>query len=356
MNILHLQTELNITCGVTKTIYLLCRNLDENFHNYIIALGGDAINKFTDTNIPVTTIHIGRNSIIGSLRIFFKIFNYCKKNKIDVIHSHHRYFDLLAYIVSKIHHIKTICSVQSKVTGKKRISYKSDYLIAVSNSIKCHLLNYFNVDKKKIVVINNFVDPSEVKIKHDKNKMKEKLGIPSRSFIISFIGRFSIREKGIDILLKAFKDLYVSYSNIYLLLIGDGDDSVFIYDFIEKNSIPCKVIPPQINIFDYYNLIDVLILPSRIEPFGIVVIEAGLMKKICIGSSVDGIKEIIENNIDGLLFESENIESLVDKIKIIISDRHKFEFLANNLYEKVISRFSSDKIIPQYKNLYNSIK
>ena len=67
-----------------------------------------------------------------------------------------------------------------------------------------------------------------------------------------------------------------------------------------KNMFPQQVqsitlLSSKENIYDYYNIMDLVVLPSRIEPFGIVVIEAGMMNKPFIGSNVDGIAEIIES-------------------------------------------------------------
>ena len=353
MNILHLHPELNLTCGITKTIYLISGKLNDEFHHHIITLGGDAIDKFVDSKIMVTEINLKRNSMISSLKIFFKIYNYCKRNKINIIHSYHRYFDLLAFLISKLYSVKTITSVQSKVIGQKLFSYNADMLIAPSNNIMLHLEKYFNINGSKIVVISNFVDQEELKIYVGKNELKSELNIPQNSFVIGFIGRFSVKEKGIDILLGACQNLYRNHPNTYLILVGNGEDKIFVEEYLKVHSIPVKVIPPQKQIFDYYNICNLVVLPSRIEPFGIVVIEAGLMKLPVIGSNVDGIAEIIEDNVDGLLFEPDNIQDLTDKLKVLISDNNKAIFLANNLFEKVSKFYTADKIIPKYRDLYN---
>ena len=82
-----------------------------------------------------------------------------------------------------------------------------------------------------------------------------------------------------------------------------------------------KVMNAHSEIFNYYQLIDVFVLPSRVDPFPLVMLEAGLMKKPFIGSKVDGIAELIENETDGLLFESGNSDDLVSKILKIYNDK-----------------------------------
>ncbi len=355
MNILHLQTELNITCGVTKTIYLLSQKLDINYKQFILTLGGDGINRFDSSPSPVLNLNISRKSVSNTIRIFINLYIFCRKHKIDIVHSHHRYFDYLSYIISLILSVKTVCSVQSKVTGYSFFSYKSNILIAVSQSIKNHLRNNFNIDEKRISIVNNFIDPNEIKISLVKNELKTRLNISPSNFIIGFIGRISAKEKGIDLLLDAFYRFIQSNNNTFLLIVGKGPDEDFVKRYIEKYELKALIIPPQQSIYDYYNVCDLIILPSKIDPFPLTMLEAGIMKKPFIGSNIDGIAELIEENVDGLLFESGNVEDLKKKILELSIDREKGRMLGENLYKKVISDYTADQIIPKYKQIYNQL-
>ncbi len=81
-------------------------------------------------------LNVSRNNILNVIKICFFIIKYCNENSISIIHSHHRYFDLIAYVVSKVLEIRTVTTVHSKVYGKKILSYKADKLIAVSESVE----------------------------------------------------------------------------------------------------------------------------------------------------------------------------------------------------------------------------
>ena len=145
MRILHLQTELNLSCGVTKSILLIVKNSSPGFHHQIIALGGSGVSRFTAEGINPQIIKRSKVILITSVRLFFFLTSFCKRNKIDIIHSHHRYFDFLVHFISRIIKVKTVMSVQSKVYKRKRLSYKSKILIAVSESIKNHLQKEFSI-------------------------------------------------------------------------------------------------------------------------------------------------------------------------------------------------------------------
>jgi len=355
IKILHLYPDINLTCGISKTIYLIATNIEENYQTHIFCLGGDGIEKFKKAKIDIIVFPVQKRRLVQTFRVFIKLFSIVRVQKIDIIHSHHRYFDLLAHIISKFISIETITSVHSKVYGKKHISYKSEILIACSNCIKEHLIKYYQIDPKKIQVIHNFVDLSEAKIQMDKDVLKRELGIEEKTIVIGFIGRFSIPEKGIDILLEAFKSIPPEYANLKLVMIGDGDDKNYIDDFITNNNLNVIALSPKRYIYDYINLIDIVVLPSKVDPFPLVMIETGLMKKAFIGSDVDGIKEFIENGKDGFLFPIEKVDLLTEKLNDLISNPKLRKKIGEELYNKVVNNFTSNKIIPLYKQSYQQL-
>lgn len=355
IKILHLQPELNLACGITRTISQIVNNSSTHIEHHIIALGGNGFSRFQSIKVHLKIIERHRNTFFNSILILYQIASYIKKNSIEVLHCHHRYFDSLVWLIKLFSKVKIITSVQSKVFGKKKISYKADILIACSESIKNHLINNFIVEQNRIKVIYNMVDTNQdVKVESSVTTKKE-LQIADSEFVIGFVGRLNYQEKGIDTLLLAFKDLTQNYNNFKLLILGDGIDNSKIQQFIESDKLNAKLLSSVKNIFPYYKLMDVLIVPSKIEPFGIVIIEAGMMKKTVIASNVDGIPELISNGENGLLFESGNVEELKAQIIRIYSDRKFGEKLAENLNKKVLDSFTADKIIPQYEKLYSEL-
>lgn len=355
INILHLQNYLNISCGVSKTIYLIAKNTSSQFNHYVACIGGDGFSRFESININPLILKYHNNSVFGFLKHLIKLYSFCKQHQINIIHSHHRYFDLLSFFISRTLKIKTITSVHSKVFNHKLFSYKSDYLIACSDLIKAHLTNEFKIDESRIKVIYNCVDPAEVMLTKTKTELLDSLDIPSDKFIIGYFGRLDFKEKGVDILLEAFLRLSKLNKDLFLLLIGNGIDENKIREFITKNKLSAKMMNSQEDIFNYYQLLDLFVLASRVEPFGIVMIEAGIMNIPFVGSNVDGIAELIENGKDGLLFEPGNSFDLENKILKIIDDRKLAKNLAKNLNKKVLNQFTPQNIIPLYQKLYLKI-
>ncbi|MFA5805284.1 MAG: glycosyltransferase family 4 protein [Melioribacteraceae bacterium] len=350
MKILHLHIELNKTCGITKTILVLAKNSQKEIQHNVFTLSGDNINLFTKNGISVQLVNGNRNSLLDSLRIFYKLFHYCKKEKIDILHAHHRYFDFLSFMLGKFLKIKKVTSVQSKVYGQKLFSYKSPKLVAVSNSIKNHLMQNYYIEENRITLINNFVEDNDETSLSQNNDLL----IPQDQKIILFVGRFS-RDKGVDILLQAFRLLQKNDEKIFLVMIGAGEEELFLKSFIAENKLNALILVPQEDVNRYYKSADIIILPSRVDPFPLVMLESGMMAKPFIGGDVDGIGEFIEHDQNGLLVEPGNVKELAAAINKLLDDPVKASYLGRNLYEKVKLNCSAEIIIPKYLELYKEV-
>jgi L-malate glycosyltransferase len=350
LNILHLHTNLNLTCGISKTIYLIAKYPSEKYKHFIVTLYGDAGKKFSDSNISVNFLNLKRDSVIGVFNIIKILKEYINENNIDVLHSHHRFFDFISYVLSFFCKIKRVTSVHSFVYGKKLISYKSPLLLAAGESVKKHLLNYFNIQEERIKILNSFIDICEINENTNIQSIKSNLNISSDAYLIGYVGRFSIDEKGIDILLNAFKIFNEKHSDSFLVMVGSGED-------IKKIDVPknVKIVLAKENIFDYYKIFNCLILPSRIDPFPLTALEAGMVKIPFIGADVNGISEIIEDNIDGLLFEKGNVNMLVDKMEIFYKDKTFAKNCSVNFYEKVFIKYNCKNAVELLNNIYEKL-
>jgi|WetSurMetagenome_2_1015567.scaffolds.fasta_scaffold05860_3 glycosyltransferase involved in cell wall biosynthesis len=350
MNILHLHTNLNLTCGISKTIFLIAKYPIKGDKHFIIAFDGDAEKKFEDSKLNVKFLKCNRKKIIGIYRTFSYLRKFIKANNISILHSHHRYFDFISYLLSFFCKVNRVTSVQSFVYGKKFLSYKSPVLIAAGESVKKHLIENFKISEERIIVFNNFVDFNEAKTIRTQDEIIKELNVPLNSYLIGYVGRFSIKEKGIDILIDAFNIFKEKYENIYLIMVGEGED-------IKKINIPTKVVvlSPRDNISDYYSVFNCLVLPSRIDPFPLTVLEAGIMKIPFIGSNVNGIREIITNGVDGLLFDVEDKMMLLEKMEMFYANRNLAGLCASGLYEKIKRNYECNSAIDFLNKIYEGL-
>jgi len=138
------------------------------------------------------------------------------------------------------------------------------------------------------------------------------------------------------------------------IMIGNGMSNENIINFL-KIKIPQNVLclgPLPYNlILNAFAAARVFVLPSKNETFPISLIEAMGCKKVVVAANNAGPKEIINDGIDGFLFEPDNIESLYEKAKLA----WKHPEIGNKAYMKVKSEFDSKKIIEKLDLLYTSL-
>ncbi len=354
LNILHITPDFRYACGRSYYVFLLLKYLKQNNHNvFLITNGGDSFDRLQDYDIPyLEAKSLMSKNPVSYARAISLLRDFVIKKNIDIIHTHHRYCELLAVQVSKIirkKKVRTVFTSLSLVKRKYKIEYRSDKIIAVSNSIYRMLTERFGIDKNKIEIIPNFTDTEEL------NELETGSDSPvddDSYFDILAIGRFH-KDKNFGILLKAI-DLLKDYS-IRLILIGEGDRFIEYKSFIHKHRLLVKIVVPQKKLTKYFLAADICVLPSVRDPFPNFMLQSGLHKKPFIGTRVDGIAELIRDRVNGLLFESGNAKELAQKIKLFKEDKILAMDCSENLYIDVINNYTQEFALPKIEKLYRQV-
>ena len=156
-----------------------------------------------------------------------------------------------------------------------------------------------------------------------------------------FVG-YPFYRKGIDIFVKAFEKIADQFPDFEILLIGHQlqDEA--------KNNLgtwckQVKFIKPMFyeELKPYFLNCYGFVLPSREEGMGRVLIEAMACAKPLIGANVGGIPALINDGENGLLFESEDIDDLAQKLTLLLKDKNKARAMGEIGFQLVKERFSS---------------
>jgi glycosyltransferase involved in cell wall biosynthesis len=298
--------------------------------------------------------HIHSKNILS----FFRNVNYLKDlirdKNIDIVHTHHRYSELLAIQSVKLKgkkKVKTVLTSLSLVKRKYNLEFKSDKIIAVSKTVKNMLVRRFNVPENRISLIHNFTDTDEI---HELEIFSHKrIKNQTGTFNILAIGRFH-HEKNFEILLKALNIL--KDKRIKLILVGEGDNDIDYRQYIKTHHLNVDIVVPQKNLVKYFLLADICVLPSARDPFPNFMLQCGLHKKPFIGAKVDGIAELIKEGVNGLLFESGNEYELSYKINVFRKNHDLAHKCAVQLYSDVINNYTQEFIAPKIEKLYRELE
>jgi glycosyltransferase involved in cell wall biosynthesis len=326
------------------------------FNVHFITNRGDSLDRISgnkNINLHLLNFKKDHKNPFKVMKDFFQLLSYCKKYKIQIIHTHHRYPELISVLVSKITGAKTVTTVHSFVSGLKSLSFRSDKIICVSNAVKKNLIKNYPHSKNRITVLYNCVDDSFFETISNQQIIRNKFGFSPDDKIILFVGRIC-RIKGVDILINAFAKIIRLNENIKLILLGQVED-INISEAIKGSEKYIFVIQPVKDVREYYQASDIVVLPSMIDPFPYVMLEAGAMKKHFIGGDTGGISEFIEDGVNGILIEQGNYEQLADRIVFLLNNPVQAEILADALYQKVKKECDCEKFYKRLGKIYNDL-
>ncbi len=354
INILHVSPDFNYSCGVSKYVFDILRYYKDSrrFNTFFLTNGGDALEKLVNENINYRKVDFqkGAKNIVRLLKDYVEFKRIVSENKIDIIHTHHRYPELISFLIAKSANVKTVTTAHSFVNGFYYLSFKSDKIIAVSNAIKNYIVENYPVSPERIITSYNFLD---YKIGDAENFVRKKFGVGKNSFVFLFAGRIN-KIKGIDLLIEAFRKIIADGIDAYLFVIGTEFDETYERLDIESDEKIIRVDAVE-DLSPFYQESDAVVLPSREDPFPFVMLEAGYFSKIFIGAKVGGIAEFIEDEKNGLLFKKENGKELYEKMKKTVLRKDELKSLGKNLHNKVKELTDKENYFSKLEQIYMSL-
>ena len=223
----------------------------------------------------------------------------------------------------------------------EKIAYKAaDKIILTSNQDKKFIEDNFKTPSSKIEVTPNYIDVDLFK----------PLNIPKEKNRIIFIGRLE-EEKNLFDLIEAIANLPAK-----LILIGSGSLKEKLEGFVlkKKANIEFKGNIPNQKLPEELNKSEVFILPSFYEGCPKTLLEAMSCGLPCIGTNVEGIKEIIQHKKNGYLCELDH-ESIRKAIIEVLEDKILQKKISQNARKTILEKFSFEKILEKEKNIYENL-
>lgn len=188
-------------------------------------------------------------------------------------------------------------------------------------------------------------------------KIREELGIKSSQRILGYVGRLS-GDKGIVELAKAWNYLKEEYPELLLLIVGDFEKGDAIPAEIRQeleNSDRVILVGWQWDVAAYMALMDLLVLPSYREGFGLTLIEAAAMEVPTVATRISGCVDAIEDGVTGVLVEPRSIESLLEGLRLMLSDRERCKKMGQAGRARALDLFSPQKLWEGHRQIYREL-
>lgn len=228
----------------------------------------------------------------------------------------------------------------------------TDRIIAVDENTGKFYSKIYPWLKDKITVIPVGID-TELFKPMGKREIREKYGLNEEDKIILFVGRFET-EKGLDLLLKSFKEAKKEITDCKLVLVGSGREksnleNLIKYlgskDIIFMNPLEHDKIP------EIMNCADVFALCSLHEGMPTVVLESLACGVPVVSTDVGDVHKVVKNGETGYISKTRDIEELKTKLVEILSDGKK---LKGNCI-KTAQEYSRDRIVKKIVGVYNEV-
>ncbi len=341
--VLHLIDSLEF--GGAQTVV---KNIFENqSHNdlFLLAL------RTTRPRIAIThsNIIIYQSQAKYSFLPLFKIKKIIQRENITLLHCHLFRSQVFGFLLKVLFFpkLKLIFHEHGQILGPDNQSWlenkiflyflkytksKVNLFIAVSNTISNMLIAKGKIHADKIITLYN---PVKLNLKNypvseeDEKQLKRLNGITETRFLVGFVGRL-VSIKGIDLYLNVARILLEKYDNLLFAIAGDGPEKSRILSLINQINHHAEKIyflGYIQNIVPFYSKLDCLVVPSTKEAMGLVVVEAQVMGIPVIASNLEVFNELIIDEHNGILFESQNSYNLASKIELLYSNKK----LGNNI-------------------------
>lgn len=196
--------------------------------------------------------------------------------------------------------------------------------------------------------------PSETQV-----RFHRRLNVREDDFVFIFVGR-QVHFKGFDKLIKAFLELYGSYKNMKLLLIG-AKDSIHSTNLTPQEEEEMRICPGIIevgwkdNVQEYLSVAHVNIFPSKREGMPVNLMESLAMGIPVITTDSRGCNEVVEHDINGLLLEEDSVQHIREQMLELYRDRDKLLRLSEAAKE-LRERFDRNRFIQAMMQIFEPVK
>lgn len=291
----------------------------------------------------------------GAKLVHFHVFHYTPLEFLEIILT--RLFCMR--LVLTVHDAESFTSGSSHRIARFVFS-NADGIVVHNNVSRQAVLTILPDASKKIIVIphGNYVDYASTAITRE--EARRRLGIPLDSNLLLFFGQIK-KVKGLDILLRAWKDIPPAIPNSLLLVAGKvwKDDLELYSNLIDQNGIGDSVrldirYIPDDEASMYYAAADLIILPyRRIYQSGVLLMAMSHARAVLV-SDLPGMIEIIEDGVNGFVFPSENVQELSDTMIRAMRATGLRESIAQRGLQTVSSLHSWHKIGSATNAFYES--
>lgn len=306
----------------------------------------------------------------------------------DVVHAHTRLTTLAGFLCKELYELPLVVTVHSTEPARpwkkealgtgynvsswsERVGIEAaDEIITVSQSTKQEVLSNFDVEKSTINVLPNGVDTETFRPVESSERLRSENVDPERPYVL-FVGRIS-RQKGILQFLDAIERLD---EDVEFVVRAGAAESETVAEQVEDRIVDLQSAGVNVTLIDeyvetqalveLYSHAELVVTPSRYEPFGLVNLEAMACGTPVISTETGGIPDVVRSGEDGLLIPMRDAEGettyppnfetrLADSITELLADDERRRTMAESA-QRHATEFSWQSVADQTRQIYERL-
>ncbi|HTA33737.1 MAG TPA: glycosyltransferase family 4 protein [Solirubrobacteraceae bacterium] len=241
---------------------------------------------------------------------------------------------------------------------ERRMARRADRVIVCSYYMRGHVADIFDIDERRVAVIPNGVDPSELQPTGDLRALRNEFAAPHEKLVL-LVGRL-VYEKGFQLALDALPGVIEQVGNVRFLVAGSGTHEAELKAQAQRLGLSehgtfLGWIGDDV-LHSLYRIADLCVVPSIYEPFGLVALEAMASGCPCIVADTGGLREVVPlGEHVGLRFNGGDAEHLGVMIERLLVDEGLRDRLVTQASEHVL-RFDWDDIAERTRAIYDGLR
>jgi len=238
-------------------------------------------------------------------------------------------------------------------------TFVADRVITVSSYLADEVRWQYEVPGQKLRMVPNGIHCHRFDGYIDPGQTRGHYGVGPLNPMVLFVGRLST-QKGPDLLLEAVPEILHHRGDTNFVFVGDGDLRAALEHRSQELGIGHAVRFPgamrhdSSELVDLFKSTDLVCVPSRNEPFGIVILEAWAAGKPVVVTRNGGPRDFITHGEDGFLVD-DNPHSVGWGVNTVLSDLHQARHMGERGRVKAAFTFSWDKIAEQTETVYREL-
>lgn len=211
--------------------------------------------------------------------------------------------------------------------------------------------------RDRLEYLPNGVDLNRLNLELDGGWVRSKLGIRKRPIVLTV--RALVPKNGVEYLIMSALEVWKRHPEVVFIIVGEGPLRLALEKLVDDMGLSQNVIFIRKASYDdlpyYYSACDVFVIPSIIEAFGLVTVEAMACGKPVVGTSVGGIPDTIEDGKNGFLVPPRDPQSLAEKILLLLENSTLGKEMGLKGRKMAEGRFSIRKRIDAIKRIYSEV-